>query len=293
MPNLAAAQEDRAVTSATLWVSREASAEPPQTVAQSTILFLHVFKCAGTSLREVFTMFAYREGWTGAVVEECKISPMKLRKRAEHLLPASLICLDRQNDLIQTKSQHMEVVAAKVLAGHFLWDFRQYVRAPYLMITTLRNPLELFVSSQQFKHRDETGSLKSASRYVALKMKARLMWEDPTDIGFIRRFLGTDAANSYVAQAAYSKEESMAMVVTAMEHLNTFWVVGVVEQYRGSPMHSSHVLEVIDPGLVLEFNSSTLGYQWQFYEEALRLWDMKCREVLPVGDHDRLCSIRR
>lgn len=32
-------------------------------------------------------------------------------------------------------------------------------------------------------------------------------WDDPTDIGFVRRFLGTDAANSYVTQAVYTKEE--------------------------------------------------------------------------------------
>ena len=43
------------------------------------------------------------------------------------------------------------------------------------MITTLRNPLELFVSSQQFKHRDETATLEAAASYVSLKMKSRLM----------------------------------------------------------------------------------------------------------------------
>lgn len=32
-------------------------------------------------------------------------------------------------------------------------------------------------------------------------------WEDPTDLGFIRRFLGTDAANSYVTQGVYTTEE--------------------------------------------------------------------------------------
>lgn len=32
-------------------------------------------------------------------------------------------------------------------------------------------------------------------------------WTDPTDIGFIRRFLGTDAANNYVVQAVYTHEE--------------------------------------------------------------------------------------
>ncbi|CAN0233370.1 unnamed protein product, partial [Ectocarpus fasciculatus] len=83
-----------------------------------------------------------------------------------------------------------------------------------------------------------------------------------------------------------------AMVQTAVDHLNTFYVVGVVEQYQGfievlkrtldpeeahpklwaaavgvkdngSPVHSGDVLNGIDPDLVREFNATTLGRQWQ------------------------------
>lgn len=32
-------------------------------------------------------------------------------------------------------------------------------------------------------------------------------WKDPSDIGFVRRFLGTDAANSYDPQLVYTKEQ--------------------------------------------------------------------------------------
>ena len=31
---------------------------------------------------------------------------------------------------------------------------------------------------------------------------------------------------------------------------------------------------------------------FQVYTEALRLWDVKCREVLPISDHKDLCSVR-
>ncbi|CAN0530743.1 unnamed protein product, partial [Ectocarpus sp. 8 AP-2014] len=116
-------------------------------------------------------------------------------------------------------------------------------------------------------------------------------WKDPSDIGFVRRFLGTDAANSYDPQLVYTKEQSSAMASTAAEHLSNFWVVGVVEQYagfvkvlqhtldpelehprlweaasevnnNGSPVHSRDVLDRIDPDLVREFNA-TLSFQWQ------------------------------
>lgn len=44
MPYLAVEQEDRAVTGSMPSGSREASAEPPLAVTDSTIMFLHVFK---------------------------------------------------------------------------------------------------------------------------------------------------------------------------------------------------------------------------------------------------------
>ncbi|CAN0411459.1 unnamed protein product, partial [Ectocarpus sp. 13 AM-2016] len=86
-------------------------------------------------------------------------------------------------------------------------DLRQYVTPPHLLITMLRDPLELFVSAKQFKHRKETSSLEAAADFVASNMRGRLGWEDPSDIGFVRRFLGTDAANSYDPQLVYTKEQ--------------------------------------------------------------------------------------
>ena len=53
-------------------------------------------------------------------------------------------------------------------------DFRTYVTQPYLLITTLRNPLELMVSATQFKHRDETRTLEEATSYVEARMRDHL-----------------------------------------------------------------------------------------------------------------------
>ena len=39
---------------------------------------------------------------------------------------------------------------------HLSTVFQNYVQQPYVMFTTLRNPLELFVSGQQYKHRKKT-----------------------------------------------------------------------------------------------------------------------------------------
>ena len=39
--------------------------------------------------------------------------------------------------------------------------------------------------------------------------------------------------------------QSMAMVTTAIENLNAFWVVGVVEQYRGFVKVLQHSLDPV------------------------------------------------
>jgi len=55
-----------------------------------------------------------------------------------------------------------------------LSDFRQLVKPPYLLITTLRDPLELYVSSQQFMHREDTATLEEATAFLANKMEQRM-----------------------------------------------------------------------------------------------------------------------
>lgn len=41
--------------------------------------------------------------------------------------------------------------------------FQRYVEGPYLMITSLRNPLEVYVSAKQFLHPNQTKTLDQAS----------------------------------------------------------------------------------------------------------------------------------
>ncbi|CAM9513116.1 unnamed protein product [Pylaiella littoralis] len=280
-------------------------------VVNSTVMFLHVFKCAGTTLREVLITWANREGWNGAEVAYCS-------KMA--LLNSGHICLNDKNDLADPLEELSLVKDTKVFAGHFLWDFRHYVTAPYLMLTMLRNPLELFVSSQQYMHKAETRTLNESVAFVSGSMRSRISRRNPTDIAFVRRFLDSEIADTYDPRKVYPDQEMMDWTESAVDHLNTFYVVGVVEQYQGfievlkrlfdsdgehpelwkaavsvknngAPVHSGEVLRGIDPDLIRDFNSSTLSMQWQVYSAALQLWDQRCREVLPVEDHLDLCSV--
>lgn len=57
------------------------------------------------------------------------------------------------------------------------------------MVTTLRNPLELFVSSQQFMHRQETNKLHKAVPWVTKSMQLRLRPSWGPTVGFLRRFV--------------------------------------------------------------------------------------------------------
>ncbi|CAM9668342.1 unnamed protein product, partial [Ectocarpus sp. 8 AP-2014] len=258
------------------------------------------WQCAGTTLREVLITWAKLEGLSGAIVEYC---------RSKTFTNAGRICLNSQNDLMDPIREKWLVAGSKLLAGHFLWDFRHYVTPPYLMVTTLRNPLELFVSSQQFMHKAETKTLDDSVAFVGQSMRSRLAWADPTDLAFIRRFLDSKTANSYDPQVLYSDEEMSAMVQTAVDHLNTFYVVGVVEQYQGfievlkrtldpdeshpklwaaavgvkdngSPVHSGDVLSGIDPDLVREFNATALVRQWQVRTASRRLYGPASRGKL-------------
>lgn len=283
-------------------------------VLEATVLFLHVFKCAGTTLRELFTGWAGRMGQQGAIVVECRnIQRVKYRERGR-------VCLDRNNQLIATQGQMKFVKAQKVLAGHFFWGFQEYTRQPYLMVTTLRSPLELAVSAQQFMHRGETDTMERAVPWITDSMKwriARYRKLEGQDIGFLRRLVDDTVPGN---PSNISRDQLTIWGNNAVQHLETFWVVGVVEQYDGlmevlhhlmdpynffpelwneahqrkensSPVSSTNVLRHIDPALVKEFNSTVLELQWQVYEAAVKLWDARCREVLPQSQHDSLCTV--
>lgn len=128
--------------------------------------------------------------------------------------------------------------------------------------------------------------------------------------GFLHRLVG---------RSVKTTAEIRQATVEGARNLQTFWLVGVVEQYTGfvsvmkvlldpsnahadlwephikhklnaSPVQSSNVLMSLDPGLVQQFNS-TLSYQWLMYGHAVRLFTSRCREVLPRDLHGELCIV--
>eukprot|EP00904_Undaria_pinnatifida_P011790 jgi/Undpi1/7741/HiC_scaffold_23.g10214.m1 len=270
-----------------------------------------VWMCAGSSVKEILFKWAKRENWSGAVVEACD----DVGQTSDHR-----ICINRENDLIDKRLEKGVVLGEKLLAGHFLWDFQRYATKPYLMITTIRNPLEVFVSAQQFMHRDSQLTLASVTHLVSSSMRTRIGWPDSTDIGFIRRFLDADTAGKIKPGQIHSPDEYQEMASTAIHHLNRFWVLGIVEQFEGlvevlkysldpgvkhegfwrgaqrvrsneSPISAGQIMNKINPDLMKEFNSTSLQLQWKVYGAAVDLWETRCREVLPANVQGKFCSI--
>lgn len=190
-----------------------------------------------------------------------------------------------------------------------LSGFQQYTAEPHLIVTTLRNPLELYVSGEQYLNRETTGTLPAATQHVDKAMRTSLE-SHPKLPGFLHRLVG---------RRIRTTAEIREATVEGAYNLQTFWLVGVMEQYTGfvsvmrtlldssnvhadlwephikhklnaSPVQSSNVLASLDPDLVQQFNS-TLSYQWLMYGHAVRLFTSRCREVLPGDLHGELCSV--
>lgn len=184
-----------------------------------------------------------------------------------------------------------------------------YAAEPHLLLTTLRNPLELFVSGEQYLNRGATSTLHAATQHMERAMRKSLV--SPTRLpGFLHRLVG---------HSVWTSDEIRDATVEGAKNLNSFWLVGVMEQYAGfisvlralldpygvhadlwmphfkkklnaSPVQSTNVLASLDPNLVQQFNS-TLSYQWLVYGHAVRLFTARCQGVLPDHMHSDLCHV--
>lgn len=194
---------------------------------------------------------------------------------------------------------------------HFLGfsGFQVYAAEPHRLVTTLRNPLELYVSGEQYLNRGKTATLPAAMQHVATQMRKSLA--RPTKPpGYLHRLVGREVMTT---------AEMRQATVEGAQNLGEFWLVGVVEQYQGfvsvmralldpanahadlwsphlehklnvSPVQSSNVLASLEPDLVEQFNK-TLSYQWLVYGRAVSLFTSRCREVLPWHQHGELCHV--
>lgn len=175
-------------------------------------------------------------------------------------------------------------------------------------MTMLRNPLELYISGQQYLNRKATANLPAATRFLTNAMGRSLLGTQPP--GFLHRFVGGSVITPTDVRDA---------TIEGARNLKSFWLVGVVEQYEGfiavmealldplgqhsamwsdhvsqklnvSPVSSLDVLAELDPHLVEEFNS-TLSYQWLIYGHAVSLFESRCQEVLARPWHADLCHV--
>eukprot|EP00903_Cladosiphon_okamuranus_P019616 g18040.t1 len=239
--------------------------------------------------------WADREGLPCATVAGCR--SLSLQQRKICLVNHKLIFPDVQGDFIAKQ---------RVIAGHFRWGFQVYAAEPHRLVTTLRNPLELYVSGEQYLNRRKTATLQSATKHVANQMRKSLA-RPVKPPGYLHRLVGRDVMTIVEMRQA---------TVEGAQNLDDFFLVGVVEQYQGfvsvmrglldpsnahadlwdphlehklnaSPVQSTNVLASLDPNLVQQFNS-TLSYQWLVYGRAVRLFTSRCQEVLPGSE---LCVV--
>eukprot|EP00752_Nemacystus_decipiens_P011563 g10268.t1 len=292
-------------------------------VEDSTVMFLHIFKCAGSTTRRMMVAWAEAEGHRGAVIAACSDARQEEK-----------ICLSHYR-LLDEAVQSEIMSRQKVLAGHFLWGFQDHIRRPCLMITALRNPLEVFVSAKQYTHKRKTKTLEQAREYVSKAMVETLESYGaeplPREAGDVTRWQGHDNGynqpqiGGFIFRLVGKRKKLLrgelleAAAAEAVRNLDSFWIVGVVEQYAGfeevlrrildpsnnhadvwdvysthqfntSPVGSRNVLAEMDAGLVQHFNKS-LALQWNVYEKAVALWSVRCREVLPAVMHQEMCSV--
>eukprot|EP00752_Nemacystus_decipiens_P018618 g16693.t1 len=278
----------------------------------STLLFMHIWKCAGSSLRHLLRDWASLKGQDIGIVVRCTdvVSQEK-----------DTVCLQR-HALINETVQAPYVRLKQVVAGHFTWGFQKHVQQPYVMFTTLRNPLELFVSGQQYlnrkasKHFAHAVSLVEETMTTAISnhiLRGGVMMQEgmgnTKSVGFIYRLVDPGGTAPKTLDVAATE---------AMEHLDTFWLVGVIEQYKGflavlkhmmdplkserklwqryavgkyntSPQGAGKVLGAIDPALVQRFND-TLSHQWDVYSHAVELYKHRCKQMLHTRDLE-LCEV--
>lgn len=96
-----------------------------------------------------------------------------------------MFCIGKTSG-IQHHLQYRPRTYLMATRNHFFFcgkpsGFQRHVQTPYLMVTALRNPLEVFVSGEQYMYRQETSTLpkvtrRRESRYYGVPTALFLVW---------------------------------------------------------------------------------------------------------------------
>lgn len=190
------------------------------------VLFLHVFKAAGSSTRDMMKQYA----------QTCHLRYVSCGSACRGLGNSGFLCLrdgqlkgQKQVDLLRSKD---------VVAGHLWYGLHRHMeRAVY--VTCLREPLQTAVSSQLYLH---SSKLKRATEAeAAARVRVWLGKSSGHTVNFVKRLTGVTPSNN---QASLAKATAQAI-----DNLRTrFAVVGVVERYSS---FVDLVQDLLDPTLRL------------------------------------------
>ncbi len=176
---------------------------------QTTIIFLHIPKTAGTTLHTLFEK-AYAPGALYSTY------------------PANHPYGSLQEYAAFPPERKAEI---RVLLGHFSYGVHTFVPAPYLYITMLREPVERMISNYYHINRDPNHGLHelvSSGRMPLQQYVAHMVHELKMDNEQTRMFAGNWDGRGHGPCTA-------AMLKTAKENLrDNFAVVGITDRFDES-----------------------------------------------------------
>ena len=205
------AQLARAIPPATL---------SPREAAAPLVLFLHVFKAAGSSVREIF------KGWA----QECGLRVAVAGSQGAGTGAASRLCLEHGQLKNDVQARRVDA-GLDVVAGHLTYGFHAALRRPALYVTMLRNPVSTRVSGSLYLARHRIGGDERRAVALARGELREAVARGQLYDNFVRRLTGSDTFratrndSASVARLEGATRRAVAHVARGFE------VVGVVERF--------------------------------------------------------------
>lgn len=205
--------------------------------AEPALLFVHVFKAAGSSVRGIFRRYAERCGkrWAclvtcgeGGAVKEDGTLPCRLRDLV-NLNRASIV---ERNAKYAAQSQGKRAMrrnpdafglgrSAHIIGGHYHYGLHAILPPgrPYVYFTCVREPLSTWISGLRYNDK----KLDTIPKLVAAMAKARAP-------GSSRHY--SNAITYFVESARTRKQPAAVKLERALENLGRIALVGVVESWQ-------------------------------------------------------------
>lgn len=172
---------------------------------QKMIIFAHMPKAAGISLRETMKM-----QYGGDKVHE--IYP-----------------LNKEEALYKLETMPLaEILNKRVITGHEVWNLHQWVPIPFLYITVLRHPVDRVISLYFFIRALPSHRLHQKLTEKNLSIEEFLEWDEGS------RGVRNLQARLLAHEHPYEEQNLDVVFHAAKEHLEKYFIVGLTEQYKQS-----------------------------------------------------------